>query len=131
MKSKTFISWLFVVAAIYDGLLGLIFLFVPRIIFQWFDVTEPNHFGYVQFPAALLIIFSIMFIKIAWEPVANRNLIIYGILLKISYCGVTFKHWFCEGIPHIWKPFTIFDLIFLMFFIISYFLLRKKQLQNN
>ena len=117
MKSKTFISWLFAVAALYDGLLGVFFLFAPRVVFQWFNVTEPNHLGYVQFPAALLIVFAIMFAAIAWSPVANRNLIIYGILLKLSYCGVTLKYWLCEDLPHMWKPFTIFDVIFIVLFI--------------
>ena len=129
MKSKTFVSWLYAVAALYDGLLGLIFLFAPRVVFQWFDVPEPNHLGYAQFPAALLIVFAIMFTAIARAPVANRNLIIYGIGLKVSYCGVVFWYWFCGGIPDMWKPFTVFDLIFLVLFIISYQVLGKEEPQ--
>jgi hypothetical protein len=114
------VSLLFVVAALYDGLLGLLFLFAGASVFQWFGVTPPNHWGYVQFPAALLIVFAIMFVMIAKNPVANRNLIPYGMLLKVSYCGVVFFYWFRTGIPGMWKPFAICDLVFLVLFVWAY-----------
>ena len=116
MKNQMVISLLFYVAALYDGVLGLAFLFFGPGIFQWFDVTPPNHFGYVQFPGALLIVFALMFIAVGRDPVRNRNLIPYGILLKVSYCGVAFYYWFLYGLPGMWKPFAIIDLLFLIFF---------------
>jgi hypothetical protein len=118
---------LYVLAALYDGLLGLAFLFGAAALFQWSDVTPPNHFGYVQFPAALLIVFALMFAAISRYPVANRNLIPYGILLKISYCSVAFYHWFSSGIPNIWKPFAVIDLVFLALFVWTYVLLGKQS----
>ena len=42
-------------------MLGLVFLLSPGWVFHAFAVTPPNHMGYVQFPAALLIVFAIMF----------------------------------------------------------------------
>ena len=62
MRTKRAIPVLFIVAAIYDGLLGAVFLFGSGVLFQWFGVTPPNHAGYVQFPAALLIVFAVMFV---------------------------------------------------------------------
>jgi len=94
------------------------------------NVSEPNHFGYVQFPAALLIIFAFMFAAIARAPSANRKLIVYGIFLKLSYCTVAFGYWFTEGIPGIWKPFAVFDLVFLALFIVSYLHLSKQQMNQ-
>lgn len=116
MKARRFISGLFVVAALYDGLLGIAFLLGGDAMFNRFAVTPPNHPGYVQFPAALLIVFAIMFAAIAVSPTRNRNLIPYGILLKISYCGVVLFHWLTAGIPAMWKPFCIFDVVFLVLF---------------
>ena len=52
----------------------------------------PNHWGYVQFSAALLIIFGLMFLAAARRPIANRNLLPYCFLLKIAYSGVVFDH---------------------------------------
>jgi hypothetical protein len=108
---------LFIVAALYDGVLGAAFLFASGCVFNWFGVVPPNHPGYAQFPAALLVIFAAMFAAIAKDPVRNRGLIPYGILLKVSYCGVVMFHWFTAGLPNMWKPFCIADLVFLVLFV--------------
>jgi len=127
VKKYRVISGLFAIAALYDGLLGAAFLFSASRVFRWFDVPPPNHPGYVQFPAALLIIFAVMFIAVAIHPTRHRNLIPYGILLKAAYCGVVFYHWFIGGIPGMWKPFAILDLIFLVLFIAAYMNLSGQQ----
>lgn len=126
MKKKPAISLLFYIAALYDGVLGLAFLFASNTVFQWFQVTPPNHPGYIQFPGALLIVFAIMFLAVARNPVANKNLIVYGILLKVSYCGVALFHWVSAGIPGMWKPFVYLDLIFLVLFIWACWDLSKQ-----
>ena len=43
--------------------------------------------------------FALMFIAIARNPVANRGMIVYGILLKLSYCGLVFWYWFGAVAP--------------------------------
>jgi hypothetical protein len=81
-------------------------------IFSHFGVTPPGHWGYVQFPALLLIIFALMFFTVAARPQANRNLICYGILLKLSYAGLVLYYWLGSGVPGMWKGPTIADLLF-------------------
>jgi hypothetical protein len=125
MALRAIITLLFAVAALYDGLLGLLFLAAGVRVFQWFDVTPPNHPGYVQFPAALLIVFALMFLAVARAPYANRRLIPYGMLLKASYCGVVFFHWCTAGLPYIWKPFAVADLVFLGLFAWAYRVLGR------
>jgi hypothetical protein len=120
MRATRPIQALFLVAALYDGALGAIFLIAPGLVFQWANVTPPNHFAYVQFPAALLIIFGLMFAAIARDPAGNRNLIVYGILLKLSYFGIAFWYWFTAGIPGLWKPFAVIDLVMAGLFVWSY-----------
>lgn len=110
------VSILFAIAAIYDGLLGAAFLAAPAALFDTFGVTPPNHFGYVRFPAALLVVFGLMFAAVAMNPRANRMLIPYGVLLKLSYCGVVFGYWMAEGLPNLWKPFAFADLAFVILF---------------
>ncbi len=124
MKRIGSIRTLFTAAGIYDGLLGIAFLFAGGTVYRWFDVVPPNHPGYVQFPAALLIVFALMFLAIAADPARNRNLIPYGILLKVSYCGVTGYHWLTAGIPEMWKPFCVLDFIFLLLFVWAWTALR-------
>jgi hypothetical protein len=126
MKKST-ISILFFIAALYDGILGLSFLIAAESLFTTLKVTPPNHFGYVQFPALLLIIFALMFLAVAKDPAQNKGLIPYGMLLKVSYCSVVFYYWFTVGIPYIWKPFAICDLAFLVLFAWAFQSLRSAS----
>ncbi len=121
---KRLISAMFVLAALYDGLFGLVGLFFGGALFGWFGVPPPNHWGYVQFPGALLVVFAIMFAAVAADPVRNRNLIPYGILLKVSYCGVVLFYWLTSDVPFMWKPFCVADLVFLFLFAWAWSALR-------
>ena len=111
MKTKRAISALFLVAATYDGILGIAFLLLPGSLFEWFNVTPPNHPGYIEFPAMLLVVFAMMFGAIARNPLANRNLIPFGMLLKVSYCTVVIGYWLRGGIPNMWKPWAVAGLL--------------------
>jgi hypothetical protein len=127
MKTSRWIFALFTIAAAYDGLLGLLFLAAPRLPFDLFNVTPPNHIGYVQFPAALLLIFAWMFAVVAMDPVRNRSLIPYGIGLKVAYCTLCFWYWFTADIPIIWKPFAVIDVAMGILFAWSYVALRSAE----
>ncbi len=123
-------SWirpLFVVAGLYDGALGVAFLFFARALFQHFGVTPPNHFGYVQFPALLLILFAVMFFAIAANPAGRRELIWYGIGLKAAYSGCVFFYEASEGIPSMWIPWAWADLAFLILFLLAWLQLRGAK----
>jgi hypothetical protein len=126
MNIPKWIPALFWIAAAYDGVLGVVFLFNPGWVFRAFEVTPPNHMGYVQFPAALLIIFAVMFAAIARAPLAQRGLILYGVLLKAAYCGVTSFHWITAGLPGMWKPFVWIDLAMGVLFLWAYSVLRSR-----
>ena len=115
MSEYRSVQRIFLIAALYQGLLGLLFLFFAPAVFNLARVTPPNHWSYVHFPAALLIIFGLMFAAVAGNPRANRNLIGYGILLKLSFCGVVVYHW--SGLPWIWKPFALADAAFIAAFV--------------
>lgn len=125
MSYPKWISPLFWVAAAYDGILGILFLAAPGWVFSTLKVEPPNHVAYVQFPAALLIIFALIFARIARDPMRNRDQIVYGILLKIAYCGLTFYYWATTEIPWIWKPFAWIDLAMGALFVVAYVALRK------
>ena len=130
MKQNLYHSGLFTIAALYDGLLGLAFILSGEKLFAWFNVTPPNHYGYIYFPAWLLVIFAVMFIQIAQDPVKYRHLITYGIFLKMAYCGVVGYYWFTVNLPDMWKPFWVFDGVFLVLFIISAYHLKPSTNAN-
>lgn len=117
METKKWIKPLFQVAALYDFVLGVLFLFAFKQIYTFLNLTLPNHDGYVQFGALLVATFGIGFWFVAQAPERNRDIIKMGILLKLSYSGVALGHWFFGSIPWIWVPFAWLDLVFLLLFV--------------
>lgn len=113
MKRKLLlIRGLFAIVGLYDFLLGAAFLIAGPSIFAKLTVTPPNHWGYIHFPASLLVIFGMMFLAVARRPSANRNLIPYGVLLKIAYCGVVLYHHLAGGgVPQMWLVFGGLDAV--------------------
>lgn len=122
---------LFIVAGLYDAILAIAFLFWANAIFQWYGVQPPNHFAYVKFPALLLLIFAAMFFRIARDPVKNRDLIPYGIALKLAYCGTTFWYQIRHGVPSMWIPWAWADLVFLVLFVIAWQCTRPVATATN
>ena len=93
MNKHNSIRILFYASVVYDAILGLALLLFSESILNLFNIVPPNHQGYLQFPALLLLVFSIMYFQIAKDPYKNAALIPYGISLKVSYCLVVFWHW--------------------------------------
>ena len=120
MTRREFHRALFQVAAVYDGLLGVLFFVAPNWPFHLFNVAEPNHPAYVQFPGLLLLIFAAMFLKIAREPGQYRHLIPYGIALKTAYCLLAFSYWWTRGIPGMFQIFAVIDLVMAVLFLRAY-----------
>lgn len=118
--TPAWIRGVFLLSGLYDGVLGIAFLgWGPRL-FEAFRVPPPNHFGYVHFPALLLLVFGCMFLRIAGDPLRFRELMPYGIGLKAAYSGVVFYHSLTGGIPAIWVPFAWADLVFLVLFVLAW-----------
>lgn len=123
---RTWTQPLFIIAALYDGVLGLAFLAAPMAIFAFYGVEPPNHPAYVQFPALLLLVFAAMFVAVAANPLKNHALIPYGIALKASYSGLAFGYQATWGIPSMWLPWAWADLVFLALFAVAWLGLRRQ-----
>ena len=124
--SGSWIKPLFVIAGLYDGVLGIAFLLFAPAIFQWFGVEPPNHLAYVQFPGLLLVIFAVMFFHVAADPVRNRELILYGVGLKAAYSGTAFWYQLGGGIPSMWIPWAWVDIGFMVLFLLAWNTLRAR-----
>jgi hypothetical protein len=119
---------LFLVAAAYDGILGIAyFLFFPQV-FAYFQITPPNHPAYVQFPALLVLIFAWMFWRIAGDPVKNRDLIPFGMGLKVAYCGIVFWYAFRGAMWPAFVALAWIDAVFLALFILAWVATGRARL---
>ena len=114
------IKSIFLIGGLYDAVLGMIFLAASGRIFAAFQVTPPNHPAYVQFPALLILLFGIMFLQIASDPLRFRSMMPYAVGLKVAYCGIVFYYQITQGLPFMWIPFAWTDLVFLVLFGAAY-----------
>jgi len=89
----------------------------PAEFYARFAVTPANHPAYVQFAAAVVLIFGIGFWFVAQAPERNRDIIKLGVLFKIAYSSVVLGWWFQGQMPGMWVPFAWIDLVFLAAFL--------------
>ena len=118
--NMTQVRAVFAVAGVYDFVIGFVFLFFGRQLFEAASVPQPNHWAYIQFGALLLVIFGVMFLAVAYRPRENRNLMPYGMLLKLAYSGLVAYYWATTDCPTLFKPFAIIDLAMLALFAMAY-----------
>lgn len=102
------------VCAIYDVVLGLLFLLAFKPIFTQFGVTLPNHPAYVQFAAAMITVFGIGFWYVAQAPERNRDILKLCLLVKAAYTVIVFGYTLKGQMPAMWLPMGVIDLF--MFF---------------
>jgi hypothetical protein len=118
---------LFAIAGGYDFIIGVAFLGFGPQLFDATNVPHPNHWGYLQFASLMLMIFGLMFCAIASDPIAHRNLIPYGMLLKLSYVAVVSYYWATTDVPLLFKPFAIIDAAMFILFVMAYRALAQPQ----
>lgn len=109
---------LFAVAAIYDLVLGVVFLFFGRWAFDLLDIEEKYpEGGFVQLIGAFVLVLGVAYYLIwrhdLWR---NRDLVAIGALYKLAYSGVGLWVAIFDEAPHvlfIWG-FGVADAVFLV-----------------
>ena len=124
--SKGWIKALFVIAGIYDVLLGGGMLIGSSQIAHLASISLPDP-GYVEFPALLVALFGIMFLNIAANPSAHRTMIVYGMGLKAAYSGVVFWHYLTGSVAMLWIPLAWADFTFMVLFFFAWRALSAKS----
>lgn len=107
----------FWIAAAYDIVLGIAFLFFATPIFEWIRIedTLPEYTSYVSLIAAFLFVIGVAYVLIAVGDLQrNRDLITVGILYKVAYFSVALWYLIDGVYPHIlfFYAFGLTDLVF-------------------
>lgn len=98
------------VCALYDVVLGAIFLIAYKPVFEKFGVALPNHPAYLQFGAAYVIIMGIGFWLAGRAPERNRDILKLCLLTKIAYFGIVFGYQLRGMMPGMWVPMAWCDV---------------------
>ncbi len=117
MKRESLYRGLFLVAGLYDFILGLVFFFFYIWLYGHFGITLPNHPEYVQAPALFIVILGVMFFYVYRNMYKNVDMVKIGILSKAAYSGLAFYHYHFTSLPVIFVVFAWFDLAFLVLFV--------------
>ena len=124
-KNKdSFFKGLFLVAAIYDLLLGLAFLSFYKPIYSFFNITLPTFPMYLQLSAAFVIAMGVGYYLVFLNLRRNIDLVKLGIIYKFTYIAVV-SYFFLMNLANIaFMYFVLFDAIFLATFV--WFLVYAK-----
>ena len=121
---------LFLVATIYDVVLGVVFLFFAGWAFDLLDIrAEMPEGGYVPLIGAFLLVIGIAYWLIyRADLVENRDLIAVGTLYKLAYSGVGFWVWAFDEVPHVAfvAVFGIADVVFFVLMLECWLVVRRE-----
>jgi hypothetical protein len=114
---ERFYRKVFLVAAVYDVGLGIVFVFFHKWVFDWLDIERevPESNAVALLGAFLFVIGVAYYLIYRGDLWRNRDLIAVGALYKLAYSAIVF--WFAAlgDVPH-WTfvgLFGVADLIFL------------------
>jgi hypothetical protein len=104
--------------AIYDGLLGLAFLFFAEPIFRVLGIESTADPIYAQLAAGLIAIMGLGFF-LAWrDPLRNRDLVLLGAVFKAFYILLAAYALIRGEVPHpVFLVFAAIDILFLIVFV--------------
>jgi hypothetical protein len=127
---------LFLLVAVYDIILGIIFMFFSKSTFELLGIPEklPEFEGYLTLIGVYVLILGIAYYLIYRGNLQkNRDLILIGILYKLGYCAVTFYHFMIGNIPHILflALFGVIDFIMFLLMLECYNTIGKEETAND
>jgi len=113
---------LYLVAAVYDLVLGVVFTFFYRPAFRMLGVEDaiPEYEGLLVLIGAFLIVIGVAYVLIyRGELHRNADLILVGTLYKAAYFLVALVFLLLGGLPHV-AFFWLFGVADLIFFVLMY-----------
>ncbi|MGH2408474.1 MAG: hypothetical protein ACRDF7_10405 [Candidatus Limnocylindrales bacterium] len=113
-------SWraFFLVAALYDIILGAVFLVAGASILTAIGMALPPHTAYIQLSAVFIFIQGLGYWFIYRDPWSNRGLVRMGVAYKFGYAGLAFYYLLIGQLPSpFFIPWAVVDLLFLIGFV--------------
>jgi hypothetical protein len=121
---------LFLIASVYDILLGIVFTLFYRSAFALLKISDtlPKFGGYLSLIGAFLFVIGIAYYLIyRGDLIKNRDLILVGVLYKLAYCVTTFFYFAIGQVPHMLfvSLFGVIDFIMFLLMTECYIFLGK------
>ena len=113
MNWRTF----FIVAAVYDLVLGAAFFLAYGPIWELLGLELPNNISYIHLTAAFVFVQGVGYWIVARNPTANRGIVQVGIAYKFAFAALSFYYLAIGELLHpTFLVFGILDVLFLIGF---------------
>jgi hypothetical protein len=108
----------FLIAAIYDYVLGIAFFFFYRPIFEALDIALPNNTSYIHITAAFVFVQGIGYWFVYQDPRANVGIVKLGVVYKFVYSALALYYLAIGQLLHsVFLVFGALDVLFLIGFV--------------
>jgi hypothetical protein len=110
---------LFLIAALYDFVLGFVFFFgLPFFFKEIFDLAAPIYPSFYQGGAAFVFVMGVGFYFVYRNIYRNVDIVRIGITFKVVYTTLAFYYVFIENMPLLFSVFGFIDIVFIVLFVI-------------
>jgi hypothetical protein len=107
----------FLVAAIYDIVLGIVFFFLYGPLFSALGIELPNNTSYIHLTAAFVFTQGLGYWFVYQDAPANLGIVKLGIVYKAIFSGLGFYYLAIGELLHpVFLIFAVADLLFLVGF---------------
>jgi hypothetical protein len=117
----------FLIAALFDGILGLLFLFFWGPIFDELGVNRPENSSYVTLAAAFIAVQGLGYFLVWRDMVHNVGIVVIGVAYKLAYVVLSAYYVLAGELLHnIFAWFGAADVVFLIGFVWFLALVRDR-----
>jgi hypothetical protein len=120
----------FLIAALYDMILGAAFFFLYGPLFEMLGVALPNNTSYIHLTAAYVFVQGLGYWFVFQDPADNRSIIKVGAVYKFAFSALALYYTVIGQLLHpVFLVFGLLDLLFLIGFIM-FLRLPREQLST-
>ncbi|HVQ22414.1 MAG TPA: hypothetical protein VMT36_04015 [Candidatus Saccharimonadia bacterium] len=114
-------SWraFFLVAALYDLLLGAAFVFAGEQLLSAIGMELPPHVAYIQLAAIFIFVQGLSYALVYRDPPGNLGIVRVGVAYKAAYAGLALWYLLIGLLPSVFfLPWAAIDVAFLVGFVL-------------
>lgn len=117
-STLNFFKAFFLVAALYDAILGALFFLLYGPIFELFEIALPNNTSYIHLTAGFIFVQGVGYWFVYRNMLRNVDLVKLGVIYKGIYTMVA-AYYLATGqlLSQVFAWFAVFDLLFLLGFV--------------
>jgi len=109
----------FLVAGLYDALLGLAFLVAGESILTNIGMALPPHIAFIHLSAIFIVVQGLSYLLVFRDPLANLGIVWVGVAYKAAYAALVGYYLVIGQLPSdFFIPWAIFDLGFMVGFLV-------------